>query len=140
MSDGYEHITILECNRASSEEATSGNHTNPAMFTNKLGTGVHLGIGDQISVERAFISEVGSGADTIEFTGKTLSGTYNFTYTIHTEYGEDNEKNNCMIKKPCLLVDYQELSPPQAPIPVQDNVAYFKHPCPLSRHLDIKPA
>ena len=120
---GYEHISILECNRASSVEGKSGNNENPALYRNKLGTGVKLGIGDQISVERAFISEVGSGADTIEFTGKNLGENFSFNYSVHTEYGEDNEKNNCMIKKPLLIARNTELTS----TPIKDNVAYFKH-------------
>ncbi len=71
---GFTNLSILECNRLSSEEAKSGNDSNPALFTNKLGTGVELNIGDTIEVSSVFISEQGAGdQDTIEFKGKSLN-------------------------------------------------------------------
>ena len=51
MSSGYQHMSILECSHASSEEGKSGNNENLAMYHNKLGTGVKLNVGDTISVD-----------------------------------------------------------------------------------------
>lgn len=81
MSDGYSNITLLECNRLHSEQGKSGNTQNPALFTNKIGSGVHVKAGDQMSVYSSFISEIGAGADTIEFKGVDLNASRNFTYT-----------------------------------------------------------
>ena len=65
---GYTDTTLLNCNRSASVEARSGNDTNPAIFTNTLEQTVPLDVGDKISLERAFISEIGAGnSQTIEF-------------------------------------------------------------------------
>lgn len=67
----YSDIKIINCNRSSSVESRSGNNDNPAVFTNPLQQTIKLDVGDKVSVERAFISEVGAGkADTIEFKGE----------------------------------------------------------------------
>ena len=67
---GYTDTTLLNCNRSASVEARSGNDTNPAIFTNTLEQTVPLDVGDKISLERAFISEIGAGnSQTIEFKG-----------------------------------------------------------------------
>ena len=59
---------LIECSRASSEETKGDNMVNPAVFTNKLGDGLTLNVGDQISVERSFINGLGSGNQkTIQF-------------------------------------------------------------------------
>ncbi len=68
----YLSTQLLECNRLHSEEAKSGNDSNNALFTNKLGNGVNLKVGDIVSVHAAFISEVGAAQDTIEFKGDSL--------------------------------------------------------------------
>ena len=61
---------LIECSRASSEETKGDNMVNPAVFTNKLGDGLTLNVGDQISVERSFINGLGSGNQkTIQFKG-----------------------------------------------------------------------
>lgn len=78
---GFSNIQILDCNRLNSEEAKSGNDSNPALFTNKLGSGVKINVGDTIEVTSAFISEQGAGdEDTIEFKGKLLDGNKQLSY------------------------------------------------------------
>ena len=68
----YSDLRILDCNRQHSVQSLSGNNNNPALFTNELGEGVKLDVGDEVSVQGAFISEVGAGADTIELKGVPL--------------------------------------------------------------------
>ena len=65
----YVNTQLLECNRLHSEEAKSGNNTNTALFTNKLGSGIRLDVGDVVSVHAAYISDIGAAGDTIELTG-----------------------------------------------------------------------
>ncbi len=66
----YTDITLINCNRSSSVEGRAGNNTNPAVFTNPLQQTLKLNVGDKVSVEKAFISEVGAGnPSTIEFKG-----------------------------------------------------------------------
>lgn len=85
MSNSFTNLSILECNRLSSEEAKTNNNENPALFTNKLGTGVILNVGDTIQVSSAFISEQGAGdTETIEFKGADLNETKQISYITPT--------------------------------------------------------
>ena len=83
---GFTNLSILECNRLSSEEAKTGNDNNPALFTNKLGTGVPIDVGDTIQVSSCFISEQGAGdEDTIEFKGKNLNSSRTIEFLTPTK-------------------------------------------------------
>ena len=66
---GYSNTILIDCNRLHSEQAKSGNDENPALFTNKTGHGIQVKAGDKMSVYSSFISEIGAGADAIEFKG-----------------------------------------------------------------------
>jgi len=88
----YTDTTLLNCNRSASVQAKSVpiNNTNPALFTNTLQQSVDLDVGDKISIERAFISEVGAGnSSTIEFKGSVRGTNKVPTYT-NTIYGNKN--------------------------------------------------
>ncbi len=86
----FTETTILECNRLSSEEGKTFNNENPAVFTNKLGSGLQVNAGDQISVYSAFVSEKGAGGETIQFSGRDITNnlsqpiSYNLSYTSIT--------------------------------------------------------
>jgi len=68
----YVDTELINCNRLASVESRTGNDSNPAVFTNPLQQSIKLNVGDRISLERAFISEVGAGQpQTIEFKGET---------------------------------------------------------------------
>ena len=73
--------TIIDCNRRHSSQAKSGNNDNPALFTNELGKGIKLNVGDQVSVEAVYVSEVGAGSDTIEIKGQSLGKMRTIKYT-----------------------------------------------------------
>ena len=78
----YVDTKLLNCNRAASVEARSGNNENPALFTNPLQETIRLDVGDKVSCERAFISEIGAGnPQTIEFKGQTIGRNPVPTYT-----------------------------------------------------------
>lgn len=125
---GYQHITILECNRASSEEGKSGNDSNPALYQNKLGTGVKLDIGDTLSVERAFISEIGSGGATMEFSSKRLGASYDLVKTTVSEFGNATDETKSMNKYPvCIVTNASLVDDNDKPIEITDNVAYLQH-------------
>ena len=82
MSD-YVDTKLLNCNRAASVEARSGNNGNPALFTNPLNETIRLDVGDKVSCERAFISEIGAGnPQTIEFKGQTVGRNIVAPYTF----------------------------------------------------------
>jgi len=80
---GYTQTLLLDCNRLSSEEynASKLSDTDNSLYTNKVANGINLNIGDQVSINSAYISERGAGAEVIEFKGKDLGKTTKITYT-----------------------------------------------------------
>lgn len=84
----YTDISLINCNRSASVEARSKSATNPAIFTNTLQQTLKLNVGDKISLEHSFISEVGAGnSQTIEFKGKARGVNKVGTYT-DIDYGD----------------------------------------------------
>ncbi len=82
--NSYTDTRIIECARLHSEEALSGNHENPALWTNNLTDIIHLDPGDQISLHGAMVSERGAGqSQSIEIKGESLGfkKTFNFIET-----------------------------------------------------------
>jgi hypothetical protein len=79
-TNSYVDLTIIDCNRQHSVQAISGNDTNPALFTNDLGDGIELNVGDKVAVQGAYISEIGAGSDTIELKGQELNSQKTITY------------------------------------------------------------
>jgi hypothetical protein len=78
----YVDTKLINCNRLASVESRTGNNTNPAVFTNPLNETVKLDVGDKVSLERAFINEVGAGnPSTIEFKGVSRGRNAVATYT-----------------------------------------------------------
>lgn len=78
----YVDTKLINCNRLASTESRSGNDSNPAVFTNPLNETIKLDVGDKVSLERAFISEVGAGnPSTIEFKGVSRGSNPVATYT-----------------------------------------------------------
>ena len=84
QTQSYVENTLIECSRLSSIEHQSKNDTNNALFTNKIGSGIQLNVGDTISLHGAMISEVGAGSETIELKGKSLAVKQKFKYTKKT--------------------------------------------------------
>jgi hypothetical protein len=84
QTESYVQNQLLECSRLSSIEHQSGNDTNNAIFTNKLGNGIQLNVGDTLSVHSAMVSEVGAGSETIELKGKSLGVKQKYKYTKKT--------------------------------------------------------
>ena len=78
----YVDTKLINCNRLASIESRTGNDSNPAVFTNPLNETVKLDVGDKISLERAFVNEVGAGnPQTIEFKGVSRGSNAVATYT-----------------------------------------------------------
>jgi len=65
----YTDTILLEANRKSSAEYLAGNNESKSSWTNDLGSGIKLDIGDKISVHSAYISEIGNEDATIEIKG-----------------------------------------------------------------------
>ena len=72
---GYVNTQILDCSRASSAEGRSNNNVQPAEFTNEVGSGIKLEIGDEISVHSAYVSELGAEAGEIEVKARNIRQT-----------------------------------------------------------------
>jgi hypothetical protein len=90
----YVDTKLINCNRLASTESRSNNNTNPAVFTNPLNETIRLDVGDKISLERAFISEVGAGnSQTIEYKGVSRGTNSVATYTKTTPYDFYNTKS-----------------------------------------------
>ncbi len=82
-------IHLLDCNHKTSSEYIAGNRDSPAIFTNKLGSGIQVNPGDKVSVHNAFISETGSDDNAIQITNDFLE-TKSITYTKLTKHNEVN--------------------------------------------------
>ena len=82
---------LIDCNQQDSIEAEVGNTTSNAIWTNKVSEGLVLNPGDRVSLSSAFINEVGSGEDTIQFTPQ------NNTATLTLEYYKCADGENCLV-------------------------------------------
>jgi hypothetical protein len=117
---------LINCNRITSIEANSGNNSNPAYFTNQLDETLILNVGDQISIERSFISEVGAGnSQVIEFKGATLKEGQRIPYTKITP----SELRNDPFDANYRMGYYQvyRASEEEHTYDVKDNEAYIRY-------------
>lgn len=90
----YVDTKLINCNRLASVESRTGNDSNPAVFTNPLNETIRLDVGDKVSLERAFINEVGAGnPQTIEFKGVSRGRNAVATYT-DIQYNEKYYKKS----------------------------------------------
>lgn len=89
-SEPYTDTFIIDCNRNSSIEADTGTNENPAIFTNKQGTGLRLNRGDKVSIHSAFINEIGNTDGTIEFKGQSVKDTHQREITYELEETTDD--------------------------------------------------
>jgi hypothetical protein len=115
----FTNVKILEANRLASEEAKSGNNTNNALWTNKLGSGVRVSIGDQIQVQSSFIGERGAGASVIEFDGETINNdaTYTISYLNASEehtFHDYRFTAGCSVRENSIITETIQLKDNQA--------------------------
>ncbi len=82
----YTDTILLQASRKSSAEYLAGNNETPNSWTNSLGQGIKLDIGDTISVSSAYISEIGNEESTIEIKGRKAKNNLgeNQKYTTKT--------------------------------------------------------
>ena len=127
MSQGYVDTEIVECSRLSSIDSRSGNNENNAIFTNQLGSGIQLSVGDTVSVQTAMISEIGAGSETIELKGKSLGIRQKFKYSKVTDYRWTNYVPPTRVN----YVQTQFIENVEEEIELQDNeanllISYYK--------------
>ena len=95
---------LIECNRMNSEGAASFNHS---IWTNNVSEGLQLNPGDRVSVESAFINEIGSGAQTIEFSDDIVeTGVKENELTITMEYYKNADAECCFVLPRLYCPDY----------------------------------
>ena len=83
---------LMDCNR---EQAVGGKDSNSSLWTNEVSSGIRLDPGDTVSVHSAFINEIGSGADTIEFLGTYLDEkVYDNRVTVSVSYYKNADADN----------------------------------------------
>ena len=129
----YTDLKIIDCNRQHSIQVKSGNSENTALFTNEVGA-IELDVGDKVSVQGAYISEVGAGADTIELKGVSLGKkrTINYIKEVN-EYPSRVRDTNLdptlteAVIMPPLITGFQRLRSEEATFTydVKDNETYI---------------
>lgn len=129
MSNEYTDIKIIDCNRLHSIQSRSGNDTNPALFTNELGRGIKLKVGDKVSVKGVYVSEVGAGSDTVELKGTNIGKKRTVSYTLEEPIYPttlDDSYSNGSDALP-LITGYQEYNVVNASFTydLKDNETYL---------------
>ena len=95
---GFVETHLLEANRANSDQY--GNSDSNAEWINNVSDGLKLQAGDKISIESAYISDLGAEDSTIEFKGKTIQETQTFKITDVIEQTETKEQELLFQKTP----------------------------------------
>ena len=126
----YVDTELIECSRRSSVESLSGNNDNNAIFTNKLGNGVKLNVGDTISIHSAIINERGAGSETIELKGNII-GESNKTYTNIQDFTIKDDYLDSGYINVLNRVDAQEIGDDTKTLDLKDNqvhmtIEYYK--------------
>ena len=119
----FADITLLECNRRESTQATSDG-VNNALYTNRMGGVISLDTGDTIELKSAFINQRGcANASSIEFKGESLGVQGTFTETTATSelyfYDDMNTNLNTDPTKP-----YNPVNDPITTNTIQGNLAH----------------
>ena len=108
---GFTNTFILEANRLSSQEVKGGNNTNNALFTNKVSDGLRLDTGDVVSVQSAYISELGAEGSDIQIKGVDIDP-LNASQVL--EYNEirhnSDEGENVLLRKTDKIINGFPLS------------------------------
>lgn len=80
-SNTFTKTTLLECPRSQSDEGISNNNIDPSKWTNKVGQGLVLKAGDQISVHSSYVSEIGAESGQIQIKGQELNASVDVEIT-----------------------------------------------------------
>ncbi len=80
-SNTFTKTTLLECPRSQSDEGISNNNNDPSKWTNRVGQGLVLKPGDQISVHSSYVSEIGAESGQIQIKGQELNASVDIEIT-----------------------------------------------------------
>lgn len=86
MSNGFTKTTIIDCPRSQSQEAITFNNSTPNIWTNRIGDGLRLMPGDQVSVHSSYISEIGAQSGEIQIKGFNLNQDQSVSQTETIDY------------------------------------------------------
>jgi hypothetical protein len=82
MNDNtFTKTTLIECPRSQSDEGIANNNVDPSKWTNRVGQGLVLKPGDQISVHSSYVSEIGAESGQIQIKGQELNASVNVEIT-----------------------------------------------------------
>lgn len=129
-TSSFTETQLLECSRRSSIQKMSGNTENNAIFTNKLGSGVELKVGDEVSIHSAIVSERGAGNETIELKGNVI-GSVKRTITNVSSYTErnnykDNGYINVLNREDAVDIENKEVTLDVKDNEVNMSIEYYK--------------
>jgi|TARA_R100000084_G_scaffold92096_1_gene45960 hypothetical protein len=103
----YVDTQLIECSRLQSVEySPNSSGKNKAIFTNRQSHGIQIEEGDVVSLNSAFVSEVGAGGEVIEFTGKENGDTYTVEYTHTSGDVELPTISGLLVNDPYQIEDY----------------------------------
>lgn len=120
----YTDTILLECNRKQSPEYLSKIEAgNPAHWTNNVGDGIKLDIGDQISVHSAYMSAIGNESATIEIKGQDARDNLGRGQLFNMSDTTRTKTTNA-----CLLGDMVfEYTPIEVTKQITDNEIHLTH-------------
>ena len=112
------NVYLAECSHSNAQIKKPGCNT---FFTNKIGDGIRVNEGDQISVHSAYIHEIGSGSQSIEFDGESV-GTQSVTFTEdvsnRTIPAEQNLVSTANVNSGSVTFDIRTVYDDLNPLPV----------------------
>ena len=82
---GFTDTYILEANRVQSQQYNDDSKET-SIWTNAVSNGLKLNVGDKISINSGFISDLGAEDSTIEFKGDVIQKEQKFTITEVIDY------------------------------------------------------
>lgn len=129
----YVDTHILEANRIHAPQYNDD--TNTSLWTNDVTNGLKLNIGDKISVQGAFISDLGAENSTIEFKGDVIQDTQTFTTTLVTSRESidwETEENKSLLTDTRYYLDTQIIERTETLNNIRDTdgnlvVSYYKN-------------
>ena len=87
----YVDTILLEANRKSSPAYIAGNTGSKNEWTNNMGSGIKLDIGDRISLHSSYVSEIGNESSTMEIKGQDFPYIHSASNTTVVKLSNDVE-------------------------------------------------
>ena len=122
----YVDTHILEANRIHAPQYDDD--TNTSLWTNDVSNGIHLEVGDKISVQGAFVSDLGAENSTIEFKGDVIQETQTFKITLVTSAEQitwDTIENKSLLTDPRYYLQTEIIERTETLENVRDTEANF---------------